>query len=196
MQIIDWQQFLNSGLPQQGKPSSMTIGIFDGVHRGHQTLIKKVVSHNAEYIPVIVTFRQNYKTGNNEHITEIHSFEDKLAMFKKLGIQITIVIDFTETFRQMPGIEFLDILLKHGNVGYFAVGNDFRCGNQLDTDVTVIKKFFASFNITCEVIPEVMECGLPVSSSRIRNAITAGDFSTAEKMLGHTLYTKCIRNKN
>ena len=203
MQSIKWRQFLDKGLPLGDKLASITVGVFDGVHRGHQTLIERVVSHNAtslnvqsaSYVPVVFTFRQNHKTKDKEQKTEnsnlrfggqgdIQSFEERLAILEKLGVQITVVIDFSEEFRRMRGNEFLKILLERGNVGFFAVGSDFRCGYQLDTDAAAIKKFFSSHNIPVEIVPQVMEGTLPVSSSRIRAAIAAGDHTLAQAMMG------------
>jgi len=184
MQVIDWPQFLKNGLQQGKKLSSMTVGVFDGIHLGHQRLIERVVSHNADYVPVVVTFRQNHKT---EETGSLQTFHQKIEILEQLGIKITLVIDFTEAFRRMAGIDFLKILLKHGSIGFFAVGRDFRCGYQLDTDAAAIQKFFAAQNLPAEIIPEVMEGGLPISSSRIRSAITGGDLSLAEKMLGRSL---------
>ena len=187
MQVIDWAQFLKSGLPLGEKLSSMTVGVFDGVHREHQRLIERIVSHNTGYTPVVVTFRQNHK--KSECTPDIQTFRQKTESLESLGVKITVVIDFTETFRRMGGIEFLEILLKHGNIGFFAVGSDFRCGYQLDTDAAAIQSFFASRQIPAEIVPEVMEDGLPISSSRIRSAIAGGDLSLAEKMLGRSLST-------
>ena len=192
MQVIEWTQFLEDGLKIKGKCCSMTVGIFDGVHRGHQALIERIVSHNKNYIPVVVTFRQNHKTINSEQTAvnnsneqkDILAFQERLALFENLGVQITIVIEFTENFKQLPGFEFLELLLKHGNVGFFAVGKNFRCGYQLDTDAASIKNFFTSHGIPVEVVPEIMEGSLPVSSSRIRTAIAEGDIELARKMLG------------
>jgi riboflavin kinase / FMN adenylyltransferase len=183
MIIIDWAEFLQDGIPLEGKLSSMTVGVFDGVHRGHQALIERIVSHNTEYIPVIVTFRENHKTGDGES-EDIQTFQEKIAMFEKFGIQITVVVDFTDSFRRMPGIEFLEILLKHGNIGFFAAGSDFRCGYKLDTNSADIQKFFTSHNVPAEVVPEVMEGTLPVSSSRIRAALAAGENELAQSMMG------------
>jgi len=205
MQIIDWQQFLTNGITPKNKLSSMTVGIFDGVHLGHQKLLKQIVSYNANYVPVVVTFRQNHKTEKAEYETpseqkNIQTFEQRLKIFKTLGIQITVVIDFTDEFKEMPGIMFLETLLKHGNVGFFAVGQNFRCGCSLDTDANVIQEFFASSSIPVKIIPEVcyplensypqdnLTKTLPISSSRIRAAIAAGDFSLAEVMLGSANY--------
>jgi len=179
MQIIEWRQFLEKGLVSNGKPSSMTIGVFDGVHRGHQELLKRIVSL-ADKIPVVITFKDNHKIESGH----ILNFKQKLDIFESLGIQITIVIDFTKEVKQMSGIEFLEILIKRGNVGFFAVGSDFRCGHQQDTDAEAIQKFFAGHNIPAEIVPKVTEGSEPISSSRIRAAIRAGDIDLAQKMLG------------
>lgn len=182
MLIIDWLQFLENGLPVEQKLSSMTVGVFDGVHRGHKALIERVVSHNLNYMPVVITFKQNHKT--NECTADIQSFEQKLAMFESLGIKITVVIDFTESFSRMAGIEFLKILAKRGNIGFFAVGSGFRCGFQLDTGAAEIENFFVSQNVSVEIVPEIMEDSIAISSSRIRIAIANGDLKLAEAMLG------------
>jgi len=194
MKVIEWFEFLESGLSFGEKLSSMTVGVFDGVHRGHQYLIERIVSHNADYKPVVVTFRgqgigvRGQGSGDREQI-EIQSFRERLLLFEKLGIQAAVVIDFTEEFKQMPGIEFLKILLKYGNIGFFSVGNNFRCGNQLDTDANAIQNFFASCYIPVEIVPEVMEGSLPVSSSRIRASIAAGDLTLTQVMLGRPFKT-------
>jgi len=195
MQIIEWQDFIKKNISSDKKPVSMTIGIFDGVHRGHQVLIKRIVSYNTEFTPAVVTFRQNPKTMSNEQLAvsneqcDIQTFQQRLAMFEKIGVQIVIVIDFSEEFKQMRGAEFLQILLDHVNIGFFAVGSDFRCGYQLDTDAEVIKKFFNSYNIPTEIIPQVTEDSLPISSSRIRAAIAAGELTLVKLMLGHDIVT-------
>jgi riboflavin kinase/FMN adenylyltransferase len=178
MTEIDWSSFLENGLPIERKKSSVTVGVFDGVHRGHQALIANIVSYNNDYIPAVVTFREPKITDS------IQSFRQKAEMLGSLGVKILVVIDFTESFRQIPGIEFLKILLKHGNIGFFTVGSNFRCGYQLDTNAKDIDIFFTSHNIPVTILPEVMEGSLPVSSSRIRSAVNSGDFRLAEAMLG------------
>jgi len=193
MQIIEWPQFLENGFNHEKKFTSMTIGVFDGVHRGHRALIDRIVSHNAGLMPVIITFRENHKTGKKGQITgdreqsDILTFQQRLAVFEELGIQKTIVIDFTDEFKRMPGNDFFQVLLKHGRVRFFAVGSDFRCGYNLDMDANAIKKHLASYDIPAEIVQQVTEGSLPISSSRIRCAIAAGDHSLAQAMLGYVL---------
>jgi len=194
MKVIKWHRFLKNGLNApvsgfKGKKSSMTVGVFDGVHLGHQALIRQVVSHNADYTPVVVTFRQNHKTKRIKNETDnnkkdILNYRQKLKKLKKSGIKITIVIDFTGEFKKMTGIEFIEILYKHGNIGFFTVGSNFHCGYELDTNAEKIKSFFSPRNIPVEIVPEVMEGSLPISSTRIRKAIAEGDLILARKMLG------------
>jgi len=184
MKIINWEEFQKNEplIGSSMEKTSMTVGIFDGVHRGHQVLIKKIVSYNKNYLPAVITFRQNHKTAGNEQ-KDIQTFQQRLLMLENLGIKLTVVVDFTETFMEMPGFEFLEILLKYGNVGFFAAGSDFRCGRALDTNASIIKTFFNSRNIPVEILPNVMEGSQPVSSSRIRKAIADNDITLAQTML-------------
>jgi len=193
MLTLTWEQFLQNGLPLNGKKTSMTVGIFDGVHLGHQALLKRVVSYNSDFIPVVITFKDNHKTKISEdrdNYKDIQSFNERIEKFESLGIQITIVVDFNEDFKHMPGIEFLKLLLNHGSLGFFAAGSNFRCGCKLDTDAEAIKKIFASYNVCAEIVSDVCyplinsDSSQPISSSRIREAIAAGNIEHVEKMLG------------
>jgi len=183
--LVEWEKFTENGLPAGEKKVSVTIGVFDGVHRGHRALIERVVSHNADNVPVVITFRENHKTKNNEP-KDIQTFEQRVSALEKLGIQIIIVIDFNEELKKTPGIAFLEILTKRCNVGFFAVGSAFRCGHKLDTDAAAIQKFFASRGIPSEIVPEVFHDSLPISSSRIRAAIREGNNELAQKLLGRS----------
>ncbi|MDR2964244.1 MAG: FAD synthetase family protein [Treponema sp.] len=182
MQIINWNEFLERGLPS-GK-ASMTVGVFDGVHKGHKALIEQILPKNVRNtVPVVITFREPvYKSEKIPFI--IQSFEEKAAALEALGVEVLIVIDFTEDFSRMTGREFLETLLAHAEIGFFAVGSNFRCGCGLDTDAKAIRDFFTDKGIPVEIVPEVLYNGFPISSSRIRTALAEGDIELAEVLIG------------
>jgi riboflavin kinase/FMN adenylyltransferase len=193
MQIIEWSQFLKDGLPLEGKRASMNIGIFDGVHRGHRVLIDRIVRHDDFSVPVIITFKQNYKKADRGqgYIGDISSFRQKSALIESLGVKLILIIDFSESFRRLPGLEFIRLLEEHGNMGFFAVGSNFRCGYQLDTDAQAIQKINALRGIPTDIVEVLMENSYPISSSRIRSAIAGGNLREAAAMLGYN-YTADI----
>jgi len=195
MQLIEWPQFFEKTLSPQcdsfaeifpaGNSSAVTVGIFDGVHLGHKALIEQVVSHNGT-VPVVVTFRQSHhkKARGREHSGDILSFFQKMFVFENLGVSITIVIDFSDSFRHMSGAEFLRILSEHCGMSFMAVGSNFRCGYRLDTDAQAILEFNDKLGIKTSIVQPLTEAGVPVSSSRIRAAIAGGRLRDAEVMLG------------
>jgi len=189
MQIIEWSQFLEEALPLGQNPSAITVGVFDGVHRGHKALIEQVVSQKKHAIPVVVCFRQShYKKefgDRREYPGDILTFRQKMAVLESLGVSITIVIEFSESFRQMPGADFLRILQEHGKMNFMAVGSNFRCGYKLDTDALIIQKLNAELDIFTCIVQPLAEGSQPISSSHIRAAITQGKLEEANAMLGH-----------
>jgi len=202
MQLIEWPRFLATASPLGAGPSAITVGIFDGVHRGHRALIERVVSYPST-MSVAITFKQSnhkkvqtdgqgYPEGNLgpdgprwRVPGDILSFRQKTAIFKSLGISMTVVIELTEEFMQMSGPDFLRILGEHGNMGCMAVGNNFRCGHRLDTDAQAIREFNLKQGVTTSIVQSLTEGGEPISSSRIRTAIAAGELRQAAAMLGY-----------
>jgi riboflavin kinase/FMN adenylyltransferase len=183
MRIIEWPRFLEESRPFGEKRSSVTVGIFDGVHRGHQSLIGRVVSQkdSSQTLPVVITFKQGrHKKAQGD----ILSFRQKTAIFESLGVAVTIVIEFSESFRRMRGADFLQILHEHGNMGFMAAGGNFRCGYQLDTDAAAIRDFNSRRSVPTDIIQPLTEGQQPISSALIRTAVTRGELRAAAAMLG------------
>jgi len=187
MQVIEWTQFLEENSPLKGNPFAVTVGIFDGVHRGHKALIEAVVSQKERAVPVVITFRQGRHKkalSGKDYPGDILSFRQKMAIFESMGVALTIVVEFSESFRKISGTDFLRILVEHGNMVFMAVGSNFRCGYRLDTDVHAIQEFNAQRNIQTRIVPPLTEDGKPISSSQIRSAIIHGKLPEATAMLG------------
>lgn len=182
MRILDWQDLINAQpLP---RPAAMTIGVFDGVHRGHQALISRIVGRGLE--PVVVTFRQNPRLffDSANYMGDISSLAQKLSLFDSLGVACTILIDFSSDFSKLSGRDFIDFLTMYGNMAYLVIGAQFRCGHGLDTDAALIRRVNEQHGVATELVEPVLDGAEPVSSSRIRAAIRAGDFGAAEADMG------------
>jgi riboflavin kinase/FMN adenylyltransferase len=160
----------------------MTIGVFDGVHRGHQALIEKVVQEAPRLIPTVITFKQNPKQVLRpaEYQGDIVSPDRKMIIFESLGVELVILIDFSQEFSKMIGKDFIGRLQSRGGLVFLAVGGNFRCGRGLDTGAPEIRALFPP----AEVVSPVMEEGLPISSSRIREAVSEGRLEKAALLLG------------
>jgi riboflavin kinase/FMN adenylyltransferase len=186
MQALDWDDFINGSAAggATNPPSAMTIGVFDGVHRGHQSLIRRVVEHGL--CPTVVTFRKNPKQtlAPQTYAGDIITLHEKLIIFERMGIQRTILIDFSEGFRRLKGREFIESLIYKGNLRFLVVGYNFRCGCHLDTDVQTVQSIAEEHGAACEVVEPIMFRGERVSSSRIRAALRVGDWVKAAALLG------------
>ena len=183
LRIIEWEQFISPHFKKL-PPSAMTIGIFDGIHRGHRALISRVVIERK--IPTVVTFRQNPKKLLEDHKYpgDIFSLDQKLEGFMNLGIEQVILIDFSENFSKMKGQEFISLLVDKGNLRFLAIGSNFRCGYGLDTGAALIKSVNEAKGIPTEIIPPVQDDDGLISSSRIRMAIVRGNIPLAAELLG------------
>ena len=168
----------------------MTVGVFDGVHLGHQVLIERIVREGPN--PTVISFRENPKKFISPENFEgdIFNLEQKLAAFDSFGVSQVILIDFLENFCKLSGREFFDILAERGGMTYLAIGFDFRCGYRQETDADSVREMNECRGIVTEVVPAVnlptALGGGPVKSSRIRSAILSGDHQLAAALMGQS----------
>ena len=207
LQVIEWQDFLEPKLRpnpvfsgQTPEGAAITIGVFDGVHLGHRMLINKIVQRGPN--PTIVTFRENPKkvilrlAGKEDtYEGDIFSLEQKLTAFENLGAEKVILIDFSEDFSKLKGREFFELLYTYGRMGFLAIGSNFRCGFRQDTNAELIREMNTIKGIPTEIVaPLALPMALPeagdsepVSSSRIRSAISCGHIALAAAMMGRNV---------
>ena len=189
MQQINWNELErlcpDNGLKSElagGKRTAITIGVFDGLHRGHQALIAKITEKAPECLPTVITFRKNPKK-----LQEIISFEEKMALLNSLGISLAVIIDFSEHFSKIKGRAFIEALKKYLCPAYIGLGVNFHCGHHRDTNAVAFKALAENSGIEAEIIPPVLEGGLAISSSRIREALRAHRFEEASLLLGRSI---------
>ena len=185
LRIIDWPDFLAGGSDQGG--AAITIGVFDGVHLGHQALIKRIVERGPN--PTVITFRENPKKMTSGYYGgDLYSLKQKLNAFDELGVNRAVLIDFSPEFSKLKGKEFLDLLAGRGRMVFLAIGCHFRCGFRQDTDACLVREINSGNGIPTELFLPIalpLEAGnSPVSSSRIRSAVISGDLENAAAFLG------------
>jgi riboflavin kinase/FMN adenylyltransferase len=190
MRIIGWQEFVGpaGGVGRRSRPSSaVTIGVFDGIHLGHQALLEKI--RRPPLVPVVITFRDSPKKvlRPDTYEGDILTLTQKLKIFESLGVELTVLIDFSENFRKLSGREFISLLQEWGNPAYVAIGNNFHCGYRLDADAALIKKINEERGIETDVVASILAGQEPVSSSRIRAAIVSGRLAEAAVLLGRNI---------
>jgi FAD synthase len=118
---------------------------------------------------------------------DIYTLEQKLGLLEDLGVKLTALIDFSEEFSKINGRDFIDLLLGGQPVTLLALGENFRCGHGRDTGVAEIQSLARARGVEAWVAPPVMDGGKPISSNRIRQALAAGRFEEAQRMLGRPL---------
>lgn len=187
MVVLDWAAFLAG---REGTPASaMTVGVFDGVHLGHMALVARIVHRSEELVPTVVSFTESPKAllRRQGYEGDIAGVQQKIRYLEAAGVRRIVLIDFSGDFSRMSGKEFIGLLRDRGNLRYLAVGSDFRCGHRLDTDALRLKAMNEAFGIPMDVVPPVSFRGAPISSSRIRSAIVAGDLVEAAALLGRNV---------
>jgi riboflavin kinase/FMN adenylyltransferase len=186
LQIVEWPDFLANS-PAPGLRSAMSIGVFDGLHLGHRSLIGKIVSRGPN--PTLLTFKENPKKqlSPENYEGDLFSFRQKMAALGSLGLSRLVLIDFSLDFSRLKGDEFLDILRVQGGLCFMAVGTNFRCGYRQDTDAGLIREINGRNGINTELVPPVELESAPVSSSRVRTAVSSGDLRLAAALMGKNL---------
>jgi riboflavin kinase/FMN adenylyltransferase len=182
MRVLDWETFAARGIAQDG--AAMTIGVFDGVHRGHQALLERVFRSGG--YPVVISFTRNPKFVLRPETWEgdVMGAGQKLRLFEQMGAGLTVMIDFSPEFSKLGGKEFIDLLKDRGNLRYLVIGSNFRCGYRHDTRAADIEEMNRAAGIPTEVVEPVVSGGERISSSRIRAAISVGSLAEAAALLG------------
>ncbi|HJP19675.1 MAG TPA: bifunctional riboflavin kinase/FAD synthetase [Nitrospinota bacterium] len=167
----------------------LTIGNFDGVHLGHQTIFKKVVDRvkEVEGTGIVFTFEPHPKKilFPDKYIASLTTFEKKLELIEKTGIDIVICADFTPDFAALSPREFTkSILVEKICVKEVFVGHDFNFGKKREGTFGNIQKMGEEFGFKVEVLDAVKINGGIVSSSFIRDLIADGQVSKAARYLG------------
>ena len=159
---------------------SICLGYFDGVHLGHQALIK-YARKNAKYILGLLTFSKPISTivDNGKSKEVLTSLDDRFKIISKLGVDYYFVTQVDEEFTKLSDLDFIEMLRKM-NVKEIFVGKDFRYGAKAAGTISTLKDYFDVNVIDIENVD-----GEKVSTQRIDNLLLGGDIKKANDLLGH-----------
>jgi riboflavin kinase/FMN adenylyltransferase len=164
--------------------SVVSVGVFDGVHLGHQAILRGNLLRAREIgaQPTVVTFREHPKSvllGRAPRT--LTSLEHRLELFRRAGIEHTLVLTFDEELRQIPARDFATQVLVTGlGARKFVLGFDSKFGK----DRQGTPEYLQSLGFDVEIAPKVKVAGRAVSSTAIREAVELGDLEQAAHMLG------------
>jgi len=168
--------------------SWVTIGAFDGVHTGHQTLFRKIVdgARQAKCQSVAITFDPLpalfFKRITTDHI--LTSIDERVALIKNLGVDQVVVLDFTREFADIDALTFMTEVKKALGLQKLFAGYNFTLGKDQAGTVAVLKEIGQQLDFEVEVVPPIRHGQEIISSSNIRKILKTGDVAKAAEYLG------------
>ncbi len=189
-------------LPIHPKASVVSIGVFDGVHIGHQTLLKSAVAQAKKLnVPsIVLTFDPDPHDFLNPgpFPNALMPVSVRCRLIRELGIDWVVVIRFTDAFARKTAEDFMNgVLVKRLNAQCVIVGKNFRFGAQATGSVAVLRQWAKTSGVRIMPMEPVKRQDQRVSSSRIRKLVRQGDLAAAKRLVGRPpeLYGYVVRGE-
>ena len=171
-----------------GRPSAVTVGVFDGVHRGHRHLVAALLEEASResLAAVAITFNPHPRTvlRPGAAISYLTSLEERVELLQSLGLDAVGVLAFTSELAQLEPREFLGLLRDELDMRLLLVGPDFAFGRNRAGTLEVSREIGEKLGFRVEVAPMLNEGGEKVGSTAVREALAAGDVSRVTQLLG------------
>ncbi len=167
--------------PLKKKPV-VALGIFDGLHRGHQRIINNLLREAKRFKTksLIITFFPHPQGEES-----LYSLSHRLELLKKMGVDLCLIIRFNQTLQKVPAAEFIrDVLVSKIRPITIFVGRNFTFGRNAEGNWRTLRDYSKKSYFKLRVVDVLTYRGIPVSSSYIRSLIRKGDFSRASRLLG------------
>lgn len=179
------------------KDSVCAIGSFDGIHRGHQKIVKQLKKHAGtdRKIGIITFLPLPFFVLTHSPIIYLTVREEKEKLFRKLGIDYIYYFRFTKRFAQISPRDFIELIVRQINPAVIVVGDNFHYGKGREGSAAVLKKLGGS-KFFVDIMPRVKAQGT-ISSTRIRELILLGHMKAANKLLGrpYSLTGRVVRGR-
>lgn len=171
------------------RPTVLTLGVFDGLHLGHQLIMRTVAERASELgaVATVITFDPHPRAVLHPESAPplLQTLDQKVEGFGVLGIEQTIVIRFNKEFSTIRAQDFLrDVVKERLHAKEVYLGRGFAFGYQREGDIELLKRVSGELGFLAAEVPEVRLRGERVSSSRIRELLSEGRVNLARRMLG------------
>jgi riboflavin kinase/FMN adenylyltransferase len=171
---------------------AISVGNFDGVHRGHQKIIRKL-REDAELkglIPAILTFPRHPLAILDPARTpaRLTTVPEKLVLLARQGVAVTHLWEFSPELAAIPPADFMKMLRDKLNVRHVVIGHDHTFGRNREGNWQLLQQIAPSLGITVDYVDALLDNSHIISSSHLRKAIARGDIVAANKMLGYRFF--------
>ncbi|HEX8653316.1 MAG TPA: bifunctional riboflavin kinase/FAD synthetase [Pyrinomonadaceae bacterium] len=171
------------------RPTVLTLGVFDGLHLGHQLIIRTVTERARAVgaVPTVITFDPHPRAVLHPESAPplLQTFDQKVEAFGMLGLEQTIIIRFTREFARVRAEDFLrEVVRDRLQAREVYLGRGFAFGHNREGNIELLKKVSGQLAFRAEEVPEVRLRGQRISSSRIRGLLAEGRVNLARRMLG------------
>jgi riboflavin kinase/FMN adenylyltransferase len=178
------------------RPVCVAIGMFDGVHLGHQQVIHQTLSDAAQHegVSVVVTFDRHPSTvvASDRVPSLIQTTAERMRTIAAMGVDAVLLLQFDAELSRLSARDFIGKKIAGmGHLRSVCVGADFGFGHQRSGNVTILRQIGSELGFSVHGLAAVQLDGQPVRSTRIREAIRCGDFDAASQMLGRNYSLVC-----
>ena len=173
----------------EGKNTVLTMGFFDGVHRGHRALTDLVLQRSKELSlsSAVLTFWPHPRLVLNKDPHKLRfltALNEKTRIFSRFGFDFFIIQEFNPEFANLSAENFLKHVVKSYNVKHLIIGREHRFGHKAEGDFSTIINFSSKYGYTYEEVGIIEQHMTNISSTKIREALIKGELENANEMLG------------
>jgi len=168
--------------------SWLTIGVFDGVHRGHQQIIQRLTAgaHTNDAPAVVLTFDPHpAKIFGRGEIKLLTLPDERAQLLHSLGVDIVVTHPFDQAFADTSAMDFMRLVKKHLGVSHLVLGYDSTVGRNREGDATRLREIGLELGYTVEVSKALSDESGVISSTEIRKLIATGNVEEAARLMGH-----------